>query len=117
MVSALRGEVEGDSTASKMIEVNRRATRLPRSEREPPFPLHDAYLFAIFQELNASRSSNGFGYNPLSYTEIDAYRRMTGQMLNPWQVKMLMRIDQIFLAASAKGQEVKAKTSSARAKR
>jgi hypothetical protein len=117
MVSALRGDLEGDSTSAKMIEVNRRASRLPRSEREPPFPLHDAYLFGIFQELNASRSHNGFGYNPLTYTEVDAYRRMTGTVLNAWQVKMLMRIDQIFLAASAKGQEVKAKTQSARAKR
>jgi hypothetical protein len=118
MVSALRGEVEGDSTASKMIEVNRRASRLPRSEREPPFPLHDAYIFGIFQELNASRSHNGFGYNPLSYTEVDAYRRMTGTVLNAWQVKMLMRIDQIFLAASAKAQQIKANTpASSRAKR
>jgi hypothetical protein len=108
MVSALRGELEGDSSASKMIEVNRRARRLPRSEREPPFPLHDAYLFSIFQELNASRSHNGFGYNPLTYTEVDAYRRMTGTVLNAWQVKMLMRIDQIFLAASAKAQQLKA---------
>jgi len=110
MVSALRGELEGDSTASKMIEVNRSARRLPRSEREPAFPLHDAYLFHIFQELNASRSHNGFGYNPLSYTELYAYQAMTGQVLNAWQVKMLMRIDQIFLAASAKAQQIKANT-------
>jgi hypothetical protein len=116
MVSALRGELEGDSTASKMIEVNRRATRLPRSEHEPPFPLHDAYLFGIFQELNASRSHNGFGYNPLTYTEVYAYQAMTGHVLNAWQVKMLMRIDQIFLAASAKAQQIKA-NQPARAKR
>ena len=108
MVSALRGEVEGNSTASKMIEVNRRASRLPRSEREPPFPLHDAYLFQVFQELNAARSHNGFGYNPLTYTELYAYQAMTGTVLNAWQVKMLMRIDQIFLAASAKAQAIKA---------
>ena len=110
MVSALRGELEGDSTASKMIEVNRSARRLPRSEREPPFPLHDAYIFQIFQELNASRSHNGFGYNPLTYTELDAYRRMTGSELTRWEVKMLMQIDRIFLAASAKAQQIKANT-------
>jgi hypothetical protein len=33
---------------------------------------------------------------------------MTGTVLNAWQVKMLMRIDQIFLAASAKAQQLKA---------
>jgi len=116
MVSALRGEVEGDSTAAKMIEVNRRASRLPRSEREPPFPLHDAYLFQIFQKLNASRSHNGFGYNPLSYTEIDAYKRLTGTALNAWQVDMLMYMDRIFLVGEAMAQRIKANTPT-RAKR
>jgi hypothetical protein len=41
---------------------------------------------------------------------------MTGHVLNAWQVKMLMRIDQIFLAASAKAQQIKA-NQPARAKR
>ena len=45
-----------------------------------------------------------------AYTELYAYQAMTGTVLNAWQVKMLMRIDQIFLAASAKAQQIKANT-------
>ena len=108
-MKALREEVTGEGTAVKMMEVNRRSSaRLPAIEREPPFPMHDAYLFQIFHDLNAARSHNGFSYNPVSYLELDAYQRLTGRVLTPWVVRMLMQMDRIFLTASVKGQALKA---------
>jgi len=111
-VSALREESNGDSASGKFIDLNRKLgtrNQIPRSEQEPPFPLHDGYLFQVFQDLSAARGSNGFGVNPISYSEIQAYRQLTGVKLTYWDVKMLRRIDSIFLAATYKAQSVKAK--------
>jgi hypothetical protein len=113
-VTALREEANGDSTSGKMIDLNRKLSardQIPRSEQEPPFPMHDGYLFQAFQDLSAARGSNGFGINPISYSEIEAYKELTGARLTYWDVRMIRRIDSIFLAASYKAQSVKAKVS------
>jgi len=113
-VTALRDECNGDSTSGKFIDLNRKLSardQIPRSEQEPPFPLHDGYLFQVFQELSAARGSNGFGVNPISYSEIQAYRELTGARLSYWDVKMVRRIDSIFMAATYKAQSAKAKVS------
>jgi hypothetical protein len=39
------------------------------------------------------------GANPISYTEIDAYRRMTLADLNAWDVSVIRRMDAAALAA------------------
>jgi len=95
--------------AAKLLEVNRGSKWIPRVEREPPFPVGEAELFRIFQELNAARGHNGFSYNPLSYAELDAYSRLTGRSLSPWEVRMLKRLDMIYLTAHGKGQKIASK--------
>jgi len=109
-VAGLRKDCTEGGTGSKLLEVNRQARRLPRAEREPPFPVTDARLLAIFWELHAARSHNGFSYNPFSYAELDAYQRLAGVTLTPWDVKMLKRIDTIYLMALQKAEKLKAKT-------
>ena len=60
----------------------------------------------MYYELHAARGSNGFGANPISYSELEAYSRLMRRGLGPWEVKMLRRIDSIFLAASGKAQKI-----------
>lgn len=85
-----------------MIEVNRNMGdrgQLPRGEEEPPFPLTDSYLFMAFQDLNGARTSNGFGPNPISFQDVQAYCVLTGVSLTPWDVRILRRMDQTYLTA------------------
>lgn len=51
------------------------------------------YLWRLFRELDCRRTSNGFGPNPLSFVEIDAWMRATRRTLKAWEVEALTSID------------------------
>lgn len=51
------------------------------------------YIWDDFRSLNASRSSNGYSANPLSYSEIMYYCLLTGTKLQPWEVELLKYFD------------------------
>lgn len=42
---------------------------------------------------------SGMGIGPLTYTEIEAYIRLTGAILHPWEIRALRLIDKTFRAA------------------
>lgn len=46
-----------------------------------------------FCELHASRSFNGFGANPLSYTEIKSYFDLMCIVPQEWEIKLLKKFD------------------------
>jgi hypothetical protein len=50
-----------------------------------------------FCELSQTRSSNGFGANPISFAEIEAWARMTRSMPTPREVLLLRRLDAVAL--------------------
>lgn len=51
------------------------------------------YVWKVFIDLNQARTSNGFGYNPITYTEIDSYCRLMSLELSDEEVSMLRRFD------------------------
>jgi len=53
----------------------------------------------MFLDLNAARTSSGFGANPLSYREMESFSRLTGHPLAPWQVDLITAMDHAILAA------------------
>ncbi len=101
------GTNEADNLARAIENLSGRkgtAIEAKRAEFEarlhlPDFP--DEYTFAweAFFDLNQCRSSNGFGVNPISYTEIDAYTRLTGKVLLPYEINGINIIDSCFLKA------------------
>lgn len=76
----------------------------------PPFPIRHAWLWSVFAELSQARTSNGFGLNPISYTDIDAYRRVTSQRLKPWHVRVIRAIDDAFLQEQVEATKIMTKT-------
>jgi len=60
-----------------------------------------------FLELHSARGSNGFGANPISYTEIDAWTRLSGYVLSPQDVKIIKLLDRVYLAHQNKQQRKK----------
>lgn len=63
------------------------------------------YLWQAFRRLSLRRSSNGFGVNPLTWPEIEAFNRLSGLRLEPWEVEIVEHLDGIFLAQQAKERE------------
>jgi len=55
-----------------------------------------------FWELHAGRGASGFGApEPLRYTEIEAWARLTGVDLDPWGLRLLKMLDGIYLRLAA----------------
>lgn len=64
----------------------------------PACPPEMLYLLGWFLEVSAGRGGNGWGgYNPLSWGEIEAWSRLTGRNLQPFEVGALRQLDGIFL--------------------
>lgn len=53
-------------------------------------------LWAIWRELDRTRSS-GFGVNPISYLEIEAFCRITGEQLEPWEARAVRAVDDAYV--------------------
>ncbi len=53
------------------------------------------YLWLWFCELDAARGGNGFGLNPLGFTEISAWAQLTRNSPQPWEIEVLRRIDAV----------------------
>jgi len=52
--------------------------------------------------LDSGRGGNGFGANPLSWSEIKAWAELTGNDLREWETRMLKRMDAARLEAADK---------------
>lgn len=71
----------------------------------PPLPEEAEHLWAWFQELNLARTGSGFGPNPLSHAEIQAWAQLTDRAPSPAEVQALRALDVCWLAAQAKARE------------
>lgn len=61
-------------------------------EEPAPLPWALRHIWEWFHELAGRAGSNGFGPNPLSYTEIAAWARLTGRHPQPHEVQLLLRL-------------------------
>lgn len=53
--------------------------------------------YGIFMELNGSRTSSGFGMNPISFTEIKSYVDLHNTNLLSWEINVIKHLDSVFL--------------------
>jgi len=70
----------------------------PEGLKTSEFPPAAAHVLGWFWELNACRGSNGFGANPISYSEISAWASLTGHIMRPAEVRLLRVIDGAYLS-------------------
>lgn len=70
-----------------------------QEETTPAVPENGEYLWEWFQELSSGRGNNGFGVLPLSWADMAAWARMTGNQPEPWETMILRSMDGAFLAA------------------
>lgn len=65
----------------------------------PVLPAALAYLWNHFASLHRCRGGNGFGPNPISWSEIKAYCDVTRTALCSWEVEAIRALDDEFLAS------------------
>lgn len=71
----------------------------------------DRWLLSRFAELSATRTYHGAGPNPISYSEIEAYARLSRWPLEPRHVAAIRDLDQAWLKAQATRSGTPAKAS------
>lgn len=73
------------------------------------------FVWMWFIELHNSRTSSGFGLNPIQYSEIKAYFELKGITPDEWEVQLIKRLDSIAMnhyAEEAKKEEQTQKSKS-----
>lgn len=71
----------------------------------PDLPPLLGHIWAMYTALDCARTGNGFGPNPISYSEMDAYARLSGVTLATWEVNALKRLDLAYLRTLAEERE------------
>jgi hypothetical protein len=81
---------------SHLEAVFRQTGQMPQKLAEvPKMPEMLAYLWVWFCELDAARGGNGFGLNPIGYSEIKAWAELTRVQPEPWEIEALRRFDAV----------------------
>lgn len=55
-------------------------------------------LWADFAEMHDSRGSTGFGPMRITFADIDAWQRVGGVTLAPWEIAAIRKADNAYLA-------------------
>jgi hypothetical protein len=73
-----------------------------REELEGPLlPAHAAHLWDIFFEIAQARGGNGFGLNPIGWTDIARWQEVTGFRLSRFERSVIFELDRLYLSDAA----------------
>lgn len=98
----------GKATLADHLAVVARARGRKLDDNGPPLPREMRYLWRTFLSLHRARGSNGWGANPIAWSEIDAFCRLTGTALDPWEVDAVRAVDEAFIESSASNNDAEA---------
>jgi hypothetical protein len=93
-------QVVGNATVADHLAVVAKIKGRKLDENAPQLPREMRYLWGIFLSLHNRRGSNGFGPTPLAWSEMEAFCRLTGTPLDPWEVEAICALDEAYLDAS-----------------
>lgn len=95
-------DVDGATQREHLQALWERSGVMPKTlANAPRCPSECRHLWNAFTDLRASVPS-GFGIGRISYSELDAYQRVTGSAFAPWEVDAIRRIDRELVIARAK---------------
>lgn len=87
------------------MERTRRPEKIAEYEADlacPPLPPELLHVWRAFGRLSSRRGSNGFGINPIGWSEFDAFLRLTKTRLTPWEVAQVEMLDDLLRAEIAR---------------
>ena len=81
-----------------MEQVERQTGRKIEALESPKtFPLLLSHVWTAFISLSNSRTSGFSGPNPITYEQISAWKQVTEQPLEPWEVEAVKRLDRVYM--------------------
>jgi hypothetical protein len=81
---------------------DQRRAELEAELHGPPLPPAAAYLWGWWSELHEARGAGGMGLAAITYPDIEAWCRLRGIRLAPWETAMLTALDRAYRTAMAK---------------
>ena len=81
--------------------IRSRTGSIPEEYESLPIPELFNHVWSWFIELSRTRSSSGFGANPLNYNEILAWSQLTGVVPNSIEVTAIMALDLAYMSIQA----------------
>lgn len=64
--------------------------------KAPPPPLAHVYLIGFLNIISRGRHRDETGWLPIPLTEYDAFARLMGIRLRPWELNALLRLDNVW---------------------
>jgi hypothetical protein len=98
---------DGSTERDVLLSVERQTGKTPDALQGPPLPADAEHVWQWFLELHAGRGSNGFGPNPLSWSDLAAWASLTMRTVRPSEVDAIMMLDRLWMAQKASEAEVK----------
>lgn len=71
----------------------------------PPCPPAAAYLWQAFVRLHGRRGSSGMGVDPITWSDLDAFTRLSGLRLTPWEIEAIEELDDLWRTEHAKARK------------
>lgn len=67
----------------------------------PELPEAVEHIWGWFSEIASRRTGNGYGPNPITWHDIQAWSQLTQTNALPWEVRMLCSLDRAWLQTHA----------------
>jgi hypothetical protein len=84
----------------KRAKTPERRAQLEEELDQPPFPDALAYLWNVFTRLS-NRRPVGMVAGLIPWSEIDAFQRVSGFRLGPWEVQLIEALDGLYMSEKA----------------
>ena len=89
---------DGSTLKDQLNSVWRQTGKKPKElDNLPELPDIFSEVWYWFLKLNNKRTSNGFGVNPIQYSEIKAYFDLIQYHPQEWEIEMIEKFDSIAL--------------------
>lgn len=99
-------QADGSTLRDNLLAVQKMTGKAQSELLNPPeLPQGAYYVWSWFLKLNSARSSNGFGLNPLNYTEIKSFFDLEGVYPTDWELDILKALDGLALESFSKSQK------------
>lgn len=94
----MAAEEEGGTVLEHLQAIERQTGVTPQVLADAPhLPAGCEDVWRIFNELHACRGNNGFGPQRITYADIDAFQRVSGVVLQPWELAAVRKADAAYL--------------------
>lgn len=74
----------------------------PGRDDGPEVPWGAARVWGLFLRLHEARGAGGFGPAPITLSDMDAFQRLSGELLRPWEVEIIRTLDREVLTWAAR---------------